>query len=211
MNHNLKKEYYEYFAKLILEGLFPDEYRNIELKERPDLWMSQKLGIEVTRAPFSNSEKANALFQKINGKTESEIPGKILALLKEQGCKPYIINSKCIGYSLKKVLRHSLCEIKNSFEVKLHKLQCYELLENYSLFVYSPGFFEYSLEEITEFCSWCISSQKKSHRKYQNVIIYDYTSLFVCNLFTAVTREYKLDKNFLHSCDVQAIEYANQH
>lgn len=43
------KDYYENFAKLVLEYYFPDKFVNMQKGEKPD-WGNENIGLEITRA-----------------------------------------------------------------------------------------------------------------------------------------------------------------
>ena len=50
--------FYEIFAKISLQNVFPDEFSNLTLSDRPDLIDdTRKLGIEVTYATNEKEEK----------------------------------------------------------------------------------------------------------------------------------------------------------
>lgn len=65
-NHT-KLDYWECYAKVVLEHIFPNEFKNIEIKDKPDLQMKNgEYGIEVTRAEFKEQLEAESLYHKIS-------------------------------------------------------------------------------------------------------------------------------------------------
>ena len=68
MSHSSGKLYLEYYAKELLEHLFPDQYKNIHKDESPDLRMNDDYGIEVTWAMFENQGQTNGVLNHIKGK-----------------------------------------------------------------------------------------------------------------------------------------------
>ena len=73
MHHNAAKAYLEYYAKELLETLFPQEYFGIRKDESPDLLMGDNRGIEVTWAMFYNQGQANGILNHVIGKNIEEI------------------------------------------------------------------------------------------------------------------------------------------
>lgn len=56
------KDYYENFAKLVLEYYFPDRFVNMQKGEKPD-WYNESIGLEVTRALSSQEGKFDAFIK----------------------------------------------------------------------------------------------------------------------------------------------------
>lgn len=70
--------FYELYAKSVLEVLFPEEYRNLILSDKPDL-VDDNLcfGIEVTHPVDEEYEKYDSYFQdKLYNKAKEELPKK---------------------------------------------------------------------------------------------------------------------------------------
>ena len=83
-------DYDECYAKLVLEKFFPDEYKNLELSDRPDLRDAKhNIGIEVTSAIPQKKQEAVML--------ACEIP-----YLPEEGQKKRIEYLKRKGYNYTK-------------------------------------------------------------------------------------------------------------
>lgn len=62
----LKTKYDECYAKIVLEELYPEEFIDLELKDKPDLQMENgKLGIEVVISEDKKDLEAESLYSKI--------------------------------------------------------------------------------------------------------------------------------------------------
>lgn len=58
-----KVDYYESYAKVVLEELYPEEFVNIEIKDRPDLQMNDgEWGIEVTNSIDEDQREIDRLY-----------------------------------------------------------------------------------------------------------------------------------------------------
>lgn len=77
--------FYEIFAKISLQNVFPDEFSNLTLSDRPDLIDdTRKLGIEVTYATNEKEEKLNAYYQdSLFGKRIEQISSKGLSVFRK--------------------------------------------------------------------------------------------------------------------------------
>ena len=84
-NHNTEKTYYECLAKLILENVFPNNYHDIKLQDRPDLVNFDGSGIEVTRAMYEGSGEASRMFQIVKNKTTKTADPRALKKLDQLG------------------------------------------------------------------------------------------------------------------------------
>lgn len=61
-----KVDYYECLAKLILEKMFPNEFENLEILDKPDLQDDKNgIGVEVTIARNKVQEENESLYAKI--------------------------------------------------------------------------------------------------------------------------------------------------
>lgn len=64
-----KIDYYECLAKLILEKLFPNEFENLEISDKPDLQDDKnEIGVEVTKARDKRQEENENLYAKIENR-----------------------------------------------------------------------------------------------------------------------------------------------
>lgn len=79
------RNFYEIFAKISLQNVFPDEFSNLILSDRPDLIDdTRKLGIEVTYATNEKEERLNAYYQdSLFGKRIEQISSKGLSVFRK--------------------------------------------------------------------------------------------------------------------------------
>ncbi len=87
MNHDREKKYLEFYAKALLETLFPTEYSEIKMDESPDLRMGENCGIEVTRAMFENQGQADGILNHIKGKDRNIIDQRYLKTMDRLNAK----------------------------------------------------------------------------------------------------------------------------
>ncbi len=90
MNHNYEKLWFEAFAKELLERMFPDEYYDLQLSDKPDIRMGDLHGIEVTRAFYANEAEENRLFDLIKDQIRdkrNEKQNRIVAKIEKLGAK----------------------------------------------------------------------------------------------------------------------------
>lgn len=60
------KDFYEYYAKSILEVVFPEKFSALNKGESPD-WYNDKIGIEVTRGIEKSNGEFDSFFNKYRG------------------------------------------------------------------------------------------------------------------------------------------------
>lgn len=121
-NHT-KVKYSEVFAKLLLEEIFPDEFKNLEIADKPDLYSgSDRIGIEVTRSCNEKEEENNAIYRKIlqeqDEKKKQQLIDKINDNYKRKSCK-----CKCCKKDKQK---YDLCKDKQNNEYSCCKKHYYE-------------------------------------------------------------------------------------
>ena len=82
-----KKDYYECYAKIVLEELYPEEFVNLKIEDKPDLQTNDgKWGVEVTNAKDQDQINAESLYVKISyNKIRDKT--KALKIIKRCGCK----------------------------------------------------------------------------------------------------------------------------
>lgn len=127
-----KLDYYECYAKVVLEELFPTEFIDIEIDDKPDLKMKNgKYGVEVTRSVDIDSIKADELYTDIS---YNRVRNESRAIEEIEKCGCTFENGFLIG----KTGTDSFDLILESFEKKLNKLQKnYEEYKRNCLFIFS--------------------------------------------------------------------------
>lgn len=134
-------DYYECYAKIVLEELYPEEFQNLLILDKPDLQSIDGLvGIEVTNAIDKNKMEAEKLYSEISCNSAKN-PQKALKRIEKCG---YKLEYGILSYSKKGILdyklsENSFCSIIKSFDKKLTKLNGgqYKYFKNNHLFVFS--------------------------------------------------------------------------
>lgn len=125
--------YYECYAKVVLEELFPRDFVDLDIKDKPDLQGSDgNVGIEVT---IADDQEAESLYVNIlHGRVKDEAGS--LKKIQKCGCK--IENGILVG----KTGTDSFSEIYASFKEKLLILnkESYRHFKQDDLFIFSPIF-----------------------------------------------------------------------
>lgn len=137
-------DYDECYAKLVLEKLFPDEYKNLELSDRPDLRdNTRNIGIEVTSAYPPHMQEALFIGADIPYRSAEE-KKKGLNQLGKLGYKytQYGMFSPSFSYTwagnIYPDIEKALCApVIKVVKKKLDKLNTggYDALQQYNLFI----------------------------------------------------------------------------
>ncbi|OFS23018.1 hypothetical protein [Clostridium sp. HMSC19A10] len=84
-----KVDYYECYAKVVLEELYPEDFMNLEIKDKPDLQTNDgEWGIEVTNAIDKDQRNAESLYVDIEYNRVRDKEGA-LAKINKLGGKLY--------------------------------------------------------------------------------------------------------------------------
>lgn len=130
-----KLDYHECYAKIVLEELFPDQFTNLVLSDKPDLQDTQSnIGIEVTIAENSKTLEAENLYSKLPY-VDEYIKIKNIERIKQCGAtyeNGILSSSGNDDFRL----------INQAINKKIKKLQEaeYHVLDEYQLFVFSSIF-----------------------------------------------------------------------
>lgn len=196
-NHNKNKEYHEYLAKIVLEEVFPKKYKNLIRSESPDLINSIGNNVEVTKAPYKGDEEAYSLFTKVMGLPIDKIDGRILERFKQLGHKIYEVNGKIIGHSLNEAIWETTNEIETAIIKKLDKIDKYT--GETDLFIFAPSFDSYDERLIQDYTLF-VAEQSSKHRKYFHIVyIFDFVSVYICNIDNKSSRRLLLDNSDVKS------------
>ena len=128
-----KFDYYECYAKVVLEELYPEEFKDFEIKDKPDLQMKYgDLGVEVTNSVDKDQLKAEGLYIDIEYNRIRNVT-KAVEEIKKCGCN--LENGILIG----KTSSSSFKSILEAFDKKLEKLNAgdYKYFDKNHLFVFS--------------------------------------------------------------------------
>lgn len=137
-------DYDECYAKLVLEKFFPDEYKKLELSDRPDLRdNARNIGIEVTSAYPSHMQEALSLFSSMKDRNEKGKAKGIKQLQKlgynytENGMDSPLFSYSIIGNEYPDIEQAMPSPVIDAVRVKLNKLNegGYADLRQYNLFI----------------------------------------------------------------------------
>lgn len=183
-------DYYECYAKIALEKLFPNQF-HLELKDRPDLQdQSAGIGIEVTQGIDPKQQEIESLFTKIiyDGEVDT-------AKLERQIEK---LGGELNGGVLSGVAGQD--DFANSIKVfkqKVAKVNSggYQFMKRYDLFIFDDCLDMTAERSIIR----NVSSQMQQYQsdkevKYQNVYICTPGILWHLNLLTEDVNEYDISK-----------------
>ncbi|MDD7793675.1 hypothetical protein [Clostridium sp. 'White wine YQ'] len=112
----MNNDYYECYAKVVLEELYPEEFVNLEIKDKPDLQTSDgKCGIEVTNAREQDQINAENVYSDI---CYNRVRDKKGSLAKIKKCGGNLEGGVLAG----KPGKDSFDLILEAFKIKLNKL-----------------------------------------------------------------------------------------
>ena len=78
----MRKNFDEYFAKVVLEFCFPEKFANLQVLDKPDLQSGQDVGIEVTNCMPKEVAEAFNLWHRV-AKQGEQTPPRILERLQQ--------------------------------------------------------------------------------------------------------------------------------
>ena len=137
----MRKHFDEYFAKVVLEYCFPERYRDLAVRDKPDL-QGKNVGIEVTNCTPKNVREGFALCRKVvrAGERAARRDIERIEQLKDVQITPSAIVWDQ-GFYSNDLTRSPLNTFLNAVEKKLEKLNRttakYADFEHYDLFVNS--------------------------------------------------------------------------
>lgn len=208
MNHSRNKDYYECLAKLILENCFGESYPDLKLGDRPDLRTSNGRGIEVTQAMFYGAGETTGLFRMMKMKRIKEVPIQTIEAFERRGNKLFVRNGIICGY-IPPAQWFSLSELQKCFKEKLTKIENYQGFEFVDLFVFSPVFEYYELEDVESFCGWCQTEQRDKVKQFDRVFVFDEPNIFRCDLKKGLVEKKECIDSLYHQCCENAKAFAD--
>lgn len=181
--HISSKESDESFAKCILLGVLDGEFTEIQIQDRPDLLAQPgDIGIEVTRAMYPNEGISRDFLRKNSHRTHSEIGEKPLAILEQNGFKPFFVSGTLHGIMPKCARAINETILVYVFKGKLNKLQKFSATDFTDLFIYAPVVNWFSPYHIEDFIDRACLVQESFTRKFRRVYIYQHSCIFLCDL-----------------------------
>ena len=191
--------FYELYAKSVLEVLFPKEYGNLILSDKPDLIDTKScFGIEVTHPVDEEDEKYDSYFQdKLHNKAKEELPKK--GLLRFTDSKRELIFDKetnRVDAYKKPYVPFDIELIYTAIRKKFSKLNSglYKYPNNISLYL---NMSRYSKENICEktvngILDYAINLKNSSEYSFKEIYYDCLMVLYRINLDTRKVEEYDL-------------------
>lgn len=205
--HDLGKDYYELYAKLLLETALPDEFVNLIHQDRPDLVCAKNdIGIEVTRALFPNEGNAQGMLNRFKGKTLAEVKPSAIELMEKNGYRFFVHNEHVRGYMPTEGFWVSLDPLKQAYTPKSKKLADYPQHKENDLFIFGPMFDYYESNDIIEFMQWMRSITANQPYVYDRVFVFDEPVLYMCNAANDSVKAYKFPRATLNQLCQQALD-----
>lgn len=185
-------DYDECYAKLVLEKFFPDEYKNLELSDRPDLRdNARNIGVEVTSAYPPHMQEALFIGADIPYRSEEE-KKKRLNQLGKLGYEytQYGMFSPSFSYTWAgntyPDIENALCApIIEVVKKKLDKLNAggYDELQQYNLFIQTePSIDEWMPPKIME----RLLTLSNREKRYSVVYVLAVTNLLIFDIESQV-------------------------
>lgn len=186
-----KIDYHECLAKIILENIFADEFKNIKINDKPDLQsIDSNIGIEVTQAVNRKQKENENLYVKISYGLVKNKENAIKKINSSYKPRKMFVNGKVYeeaerynkGFLLGIHENDNFSLIIQSFKIKLDKLNgCGYMRFKYNyLFVFSSILADEKM--IIEATKEMINYQKNFNIKYDNVIVKVPEQIYVCDL-----------------------------
>ncbi|EOT24124.1 hypothetical protein C805_02336 [Eubacterium sp. 14-2] len=174
-----KVDYYECLAKLILEKMFPNEFENLEILDKPDLQDDKNgIGVEVTIARNKVQEENESLYAKIES---GQVRNRDKAIEKiNNSYKPYAMYVDGILVGIPD--NDDFERIFKSFSEKIKKLNddgYKKYMENY-LFVYSDILANQQM--LNQAISEMNNIQTKHKIRFQKVFVCVPQYIYILNL-----------------------------
>lgn len=176
-------DYEECYAKVILESLFPDKYKELQIADKPDLVNeTAQIGIEVTTAIPQKHREALNLWSRI-----PYVPPKQAEQSKERMRQLGVEYQGAIqawppqNYSALDIEKTPLAEVIAAFDGKVKKLNSgqYRSLKQYDLFILSDVWL---VDEREEEILQLLVEKNTGDLKYTFVVLTTSVDLYRFNL-----------------------------
>ena len=185
-----KRDYWECYAKIVLEELFPKKFCNLLLADKPDLQDSKGyVGIEVTRAENPKQAEVESLYSTLHYKNEKK-KAQAIERIEKLGAKVHD------GFMMGIKGTDGFERINNVIITKCETIAKggYEPFDEYHLFMFSSTYaVDYMLQEELQ----CLIAEDIG--KFYRVIYVLVPGGMYC--FDLTTKEYKvfdIDSNMQH-------------
>lgn len=187
-------DYYECYSKVVLEEMFPNQFSDLAILDKPDLQNENfNIGIEVTSSINPKQKEAEALYVKWSYE-DNENKKKLERQIEKCGAR--LNNGILSGISGHDNFNRIYTEIKN----KIGKLGQYKTYGKQYLFIFSDIYAtsdmrKKALEEMK------FINNLSSH-KFEEIYILVPGAIYVFDLIKSITSERKIDSNlqYLQAC-----------
>lgn len=172
-----KLNFYECYAKIVLEDLYPTEFFNLEINDKPDLQMINKeYGIEVTNGNDKDDIKAEKLYTDLHF---NRIRDKSKTIKEIEKCGSKLED----GFLIHKPGVDSFDLILKSFNDKLSKLNNagYKYFKRNCLFVFSDIYADE--EMIIKAIKDMQDKQYNKHKQFYKVFVLVPGACYCLNLY----------------------------
>ena len=115
------KEFFELWAKNLLEISFPFMFSNLKKAEKPDLQQDDLWGIEVTRIGYQKEQKITSIWNNNAGIPEQQIKNKDQGII-DQVKPKYNQNNELISINPSDEWRHGAVDITTAITRKIERL-----------------------------------------------------------------------------------------
>ena len=167
----------EFYAKNLLEEIFPHIFCNLQKGESPDLYQDKLYGIEVTQLGFENDLKATKIWNRNAGVEKSSITKRDLSTLPQLNPK-YNDLGKLISIDPPKEWREGSINVQSVIENKIKNLNKTSFNSNFHynclFIIYKDFSYKTSIEEIIH---TFIEAQASAPLKFDFLFVWDYFDL----------------------------------
>ncbi len=152
--------------------------------------------------------EANGFFQKMRDKYLRDVDFRKIEKFKELGCELLIYKGKIEGYS-PTAFWVSDKELIQAFTAKIKALNKsdFSCFRSNDLYIFSPLFKVYDLEDIDKFSKKAADVQLQFERKFDSIYINDFGYFFKCNLLDATSLQIPICDEQLHGYNVLAKKF----
>lgn len=183
-----KYDWEECYAKVILETLLKDKFKNLEIKDRPDLQSEEiNVGVECTISIYSKYQESEYLYTQLTNNKIKNI----------EKCKERIeeLGGKITAYTMMQSGNNSIDNILNAVKKKLKKLNDgnYKIFKNNYLLIrdciYIPN------EQINSLQHTIAIIQSKYNKEFDIIYILLNSKLIELNMLDYTNRYFEVSSD----------------
>lgn len=182
-----KLDYYECYAKIVIEEMFPDQFSDLAIPDKPDL-QNEKLniGIEVTSSENASQKEVEALYIKWYYQSNDE---KEKTREQIENCGAKLINGVLAGISD----QDNFNRIYDTLNIKVKKLREYKSFGKQYLFAFSTIYATSAMREeaLSEMQRICNSASPK----FNGIYVLVPGAIYVFDLDNNITYENEITRD----------------